>query len=579
MRLDPLRRIGLRGRLILLFFFGLLPIAATEIVSLVWQRTALRDEAERDVIRLARLLGAHVEGTLRSTHQFLRLLDDHPAVRAGGAACETVLDQVVAASCAYSGVAVVDAGGQFVCTSPRPPKAGPPRRRTLHALFEKHDFTVTEAVVGPLSGKVIVVAGQAIRHDSRFAGAVMAGLDLANLSSLASRIELPREASFFIVGSEGTVLASYPEPGAWVGRSATAVPVHRNLLANPTGARAVETRGLDGAARLFGYAPIEAGGAKFFVVVGLDLAAVSAPADRIVRVKLAAVACALLFSLATAALAGESFLRRPIRKMLQTANRIAAGDVAARVRLEHAPGELGELARGIDQMAAGIQAREERLAALSRRILDVQESERRALAYELHDEIGQSLTALKLMVQGLRAQSASGQQEKLAETIQILDRTLQQARSLSLDLRPPMLDHLGLPATLRWYVEREAERAGFSAVCRIQPPDLRLDARLETTLFRIAQEALTNVTRHAGATAVAVSLMESGGEVELTIRDDGGGFDVNAARARALAGASFGICGMEERATLAGGRLTIRAGVFGTEVQSVFPLQKPAVDA
>ena len=216
-------------------------------------------------------------------------------------------------------------------------------------------------------------------------------------------------------------------------------------------------------------------------------------------------------------------------------------------------------------MAAGIQAREERLATLSKRILDVQELERRELAGELHDEIGQSLTALKLMLKGMRTDGAQGQREKVSEVIQIIE------RSLSLDLRPPMLDHLGLPATLRWYVEREAERTGFSATCRVHPPELRLDTRLETTLFRIAQEALTNVTRHAAATTVMVSLTAAGDTVELTIQDDGGGFDVNLARARALAGASFGICGMEERATFAGGHLTIRSTAFGTAVKGVFP--------
>lgn len=218
-----------------------------------------------------------------------------------------------------------------------------------------------------------------------------------------------------------------------------------------------------------------------------------------------------------------------------------------------------------------VQVREERLAALSRRVLEVQESERRAVARELHDEIGQVLTALKLMLQTPRHASPSAEQTRITECIGMADRLLQQVRSLSLDLRPSMLDHLGLPATLRWYVHREVERGRFAAEMQLCPDDLRLSSELETTLFRIAQEALTNVSRHANAAAVSVSLAVSGGQVTLLVRDTGHGFDVEAARERGRRGQSLGILGMEERATLAGGVLVLRSGAWGTEVRATFP--------
>ena len=571
MRSDAVRRLGLRGRLVSLFLIALIPVIATEVFSVIQQRNAVRADASRDVTRLAHLVAAQLEGALGSTYGVLRLLGGHPEVAAGGAVCEAVLDQMLAASTAYSGVAARDAKGQLLCSSPRTTKIASRRRPAFERLFKKSDFSVSQTVIGALSGKPVVLAAHAVRRDSQLTGAIIIGLDLARLTELAARIELPHDASFFIVGSEGTVLVKYPDPASWVGRSATTAPIYRDILKSPTTSRAIETTGLDGTEQLFGYAPLEAGGDRFFVVVGLDINQLSAPANRILRGNLSAVAFAALLAFATATLAGESFLRRPIRRMLNTAGRIASGDFTARVDLDSGPGELGELARGIDHMAAGIQAREERLAALSRRILDVQESERRALARELHDEIGQALTALKLMLQGLGQCDVPQQNQKTSEMIGIVERTLQQVRSLSLDLRPPMLDHLGLPATLRWYVDREAERAGLAVTCRVHPADVRLDARLETTIFRIAQEALTNVTRHAAATTVAVTLMVVNNQVELIIRDDGGGFDVDAARDRASGGVSLGISGMEERATLAGGRLDIRSGPFGTEVRGTFP--------
>jgi signal transduction histidine kinase len=119
-------------------------------------------------------------------------------------------------------------------------------------------------------------------------------------------------------------------------------------------------------------------------------------------------------------------------------------------------------------------------------------------------------------------------------------------------------------------VDREAERGGYLATCHIAPERLRLDPPLETTLFRIAQEALTNVTRHSAAATVHVDLTGAGETVELSIRDDGRGFNVEATRERSRQGSTFGLLGMEERAMLAGGTLRIQSGPSGTEVRVTF---------
>jgi len=161
----------------------------------------------------------------------------------------------------------------------------------------------------------------------------------------------------------------------------------------------------------------------------------------------------------------------------------------------------------------------------------------------------------------------------LREGLTLLDQCLHQVRSLSLELRPSLLDDLGLAAALRWYVERQAERAGFAARLEDQLQERRLPANVETTCFRVAQEAITNVARHARATHLEVCLGERDGLLSLLVRDDGVGFDVEVARARASAGGSLGLLGMEERVALVGGRLRVdsRPG-HGTEVQVELPL-------
>jgi PAS domain S-box-containing protein len=174
---------------------------------------------------------------------------------------------------------------------------------------------------------------------------------------------------------------------------------------------------------------------------------------------------------------------------------------------------------------------DEMLQTFSQRLIETQEAERRRIARELHDEIGQTLTALKLNLQIIQQSAkASPLAQQLNDSIGSIDRAVEQVRELSLDLRPSLLDDLGLVAALRWYVDREARRAGFIAEVVASPLDSRLPLELETACFRIAQEALTNVVRHAQARQVWVELRQRGTELHQVVRDDGIGFDVCAVR-------------------------------------------------
>jgi signal transduction histidine kinase len=168
------------------------------------------------------------------------------------------------------------------------------------------------------------------------------------------------------------------------------------------------------------------------------------------------------------------------------------------------------------------------LEVLSRRLLGIQETERSYIARELHDEVGQTLTAAIYSLQAIqRLQEASPFQAKLDECMAIVDLTLQQVRNMSLDLHPSILDDLGLVPALRWFVDRETQWGGFSAQVVADAMDERLLAEIELVCFRVVQEALTNVTRHARAKHVTVDLWKRGSELHLVVRDDGVGFNVH----------------------------------------------------
>lgn len=221
---------------------------------------------------------------------------------------------------------------------------------------------------------------------------------------------------------------------------------------------------------------------------------------------------------------------------------------------------------------------EQRLRQLSARLITVQEQERRHIARELHDETGQALTVIRLHL----ADALKGREgiERLPECMGVVDRTIAQIRNMALNLRPTMLDDLGLVDALEWVLVQQAKAAGWKP--RFHADDLvlgELDPDVNTACFRIAQEALTNAARHAKAREVRVQLWldEGEGMLRLAVTDDGIGFDPQQAATAAQRQSHFGLVSMAERADLVGGSLEIEsAPERGTRIHAAFPLRVEA---
>ncbi len=227
------------------------------------------------------------------------------------------------------------------------------------------------------------------------------------------------------------------------------------------------------------------------------------------------------------------------------------------------------------QVEERLQESNNKLQFLSHRLLDSQEMERRHIARELHDEVGQTLTVAEMNLQAvIQSSSASPLTGRLKQSLEAVERVLAQVRDLSLNLRPSMLDDLGLESALRWYTSRQAALTGMPADFQADALEDRLDPIIETACFRVAQEALTNVARHARSHTVTVALRKQNGHLHLFVRDDGVGFDIATLRDQAVQGASLGLLSMEERATLADGGLELKSAPGqGTEVHAWFPLK------
>ncbi len=229
---------------------------------------------------------------------------------------------------------------------------------------------------------------------------------------------------------------------------------------------------------------------------------------------------------------------------------------------------------GVQGIARDITERklaQDALQMFSRQLIEAQEDERRRISRELHDQIGQILTAIKMnlhTVQEVRQVSEIGCYVK--DNLEAVDEALRLVRDLSVDLRPPVLDDFGLVTALCWYVDRYTRRTGLEVDVVIEMPDQnqRFSRDVETACFRIAQEALTNVVRHAQPSQVSLQLVKDGNVLLLSIKDDGVGFDLESLRRRAPRAATLGLISMQERAHAAGGTMEIDSAISkGTEIR------------
>jgi PAS domain S-box-containing protein len=206
--------------------------------------------------------------------------------------------------------------------------------------------------------------------------------------------------------------------------------------------------------------------------------------------------------------------------------------------------------------AADLEHSRRALRELSASVVEAREEERRRIARELHDELGQRLTALKIDLAALAAAAAlPAHDERLATMLATLDDTVASVRRIASDLRPLMLDDLGLAAAIEWLARETSRRMGIEVRARLPVREPAIDERTAIALYRTVQEALTNVARHAAARSAEIELRVDGGEVVLTVADNGRGLDDGALQRPG----SFGLLGLRERAGMLAGTLDVRA--------------------
>jgi len=269
---------------------------------------------------------------------------------------------------------------------------------------------------------------------------------------------------------------------------------------------------------------------------------------------------------------------RPLMDLGKVMKRVQTGELSLRAPTTGVDPEADQLAHTFNMM---LEAIDDATRLRASQIINAQEQERKRIARELHDETSQVLTSLLISL-AILEESITTQEarNRIADTRKLAHQTLRAIRNLSIDLRPSALDDLGLLPALRWYVKEYQQKCAIEVEFAAAGFKGRLPAEMETALYRIVQESLTNTARHANAKKVVITMREDGNTVYATIMDDGIGFDMDGLRKSTDQERGLGLAGMNERALLLDGSLTVTSSPgHGTVIEVRMPLvtsEKPA---
>ena len=261
----------------------------------------------------------------------------------------------------------------------------------------------------------------------------------------------------------------------------------------------------------------------------------------------------------------------PLTRLQAAVDDVREGDLSTRVRIGRLDDEqFVRLIETFNQMVATTAENNLELRQLSQRILRAQEDERQRVARELHDQSGQSLTTMLVRLRLLeRSEDVTQARQHVQALRQLTAQALDEVRRIALELRPKILEDLGLCEALAWRADELNTGGTLKITLQTIGMDRRLSRELELVLYRVAQEALTNVARHAKAGSAHVILRQLDGRVTLTVEDDGAGFDADAALAHPN---GLGLAGMRERLALVGGTLQVHSGPGrGTHLIAIAP--------
>jgi diguanylate cyclase (GGDEF)-like protein/PAS domain S-box-containing protein len=349
----------LQFRLILLVFLAVLPALGVILHSGLEQRRMAADVAQKNVLSLVLNASLYQERVLEGVRQMLFTLAELPAVRQqNGPVCSAIFARIVEKQKLYGNISAINLQGMpFASALPQPPRTQLGRSHFYQAL-KTRDFAIGEYGIGRASGRPTIHFGYPVIDRGVVQGVVTASLILDYLNTLVARTQLPAGTTLTIIDRDGTILARYPQE-QWTGKPLPGVEIIKIVLAKGEGT--TEAVGIDGVRCLFAFTHLGAGSHDLLVYAGVPLKMVYAEAHRVLARNLLALGGAGLLALMAAWMLGQFFLINPTKSLVNTAARLASGDLSVRAHLSYHNGEFGQLAQSFDEMAAALEQRQDHL--------------------------------------------------------------------------------------------------------------------------------------------------------------------------------------------------------------------------
>lgn len=580
---------SLRGRLLFLICLATLPAILFTFFAAENERAATLTRMERDALHLASLASREHAHQIQGASELLLWLGTKLAREGRQSPILTDPDFQQALLVGHpqlANIGVLSPDGQVLASAyPLSSYRSWLDNPAYLAAMASDTVAAGSYIISPIFDRPTLNHAYAVRDAERRVIAVLFnGLDLEWLSKMARQSYLPNGISLIITDREDRVLAlGGTEDPELTDIGKMRIPGISELSRAQHG-RMLELAG--------------AGIRRYFVAVPLDQApglyvSASLPYEQIMRQAssvfyrtLSGLGILTLFTIAAVFIAAELGILRGLRALAHAAQRLGSGDLSTRAILPRGYGEMSSLATAFNAMADSLAARhneaieaQAQLRALAHRLHIAREMEAARISRDLHDEIGQVLTSLKIDLSRLPACCPPGQQTqpcsaKLRDDVAAINRQIGAAvdlvRRISSELRPVVLDKLGLTAALEWQAREIEAHTDLVVQVEAENANPALNEIVAVTLFRIAQEALTNVIRHAEASIIEIELKTADERVILTVSDNGVGI---AARSIDTI-ESLGIIGMRERAMLINGRLSIQGTPGkGTTVTVTAPIQ------
>jgi signal transduction histidine kinase len=537
-----------------------LGVALPLFALVAWGFWTQLDHERRDSRDLAHRIARSIAGDLRDSNvraeAIITRMAARPRVRAGNPAdCDTLFP-VVDFFPQYLTLQLFTGGGELLCGSePQPGETAIAREAQLviRAYLASHSVIPHDPLMVPIRGRWISIMFRPVQSTSQ------TKLVLTLVQYLDFNIDAyPRGTVVTIVNDENRILARSQDPEKWIGKRGTHPRVPDNRLEG-----SAEAQGIDGTTRQYGFTGVP--DTQWHLFVGIP-SVVAKASLRTLIVRATVVGAILGVILIVLSFRLSRTIERPLGALAAAAQRVEDVGYATPVPT-NGPREIAFVGEAFNRMVtrraeaeAELRASKNELEALSFRLLQLQEEERTRIAREIHDELGQRLTALKIDVGGLlQTVSAEGERKPMIERIRrALDETVASVRRIAAELRPPTLDDFGFLAALETDIRSFEQRTGIECDLSLPSTSLVLPPEVETAAYRIVQEALTNVARHANASRVEIRLRIRDHEVLLDVRDDGRGLNGADLHRRG----SLGLIGMRERARQIGATLDIQ-GVDG----------------